>query len=93
MSLTLSISNPQRLDKNTLVGEADVDLPCGVTLRRVMLHRKGDKYWFAFQSQEYLVGQEKRYAQTITFVSPEAKEAFKAEVIPGLMLVLGEMGS
>jgi hypothetical protein len=91
--MPFTISNPQRIDKNSLVGCADVETPSGLKFRRVMLHRKGDKHWFQFQSQEYFAGEEKRFAQIIEFVSPEARERFSEQLLPGLMRVLGEMGS
>jgi hypothetical protein len=88
--MTFTTSNPKLINKNTLIGKVDVEMPSGLILREVMLFEKGSKRWVHFSGKEW-TGQDgkKVYSPLIEFATPEAKDRFQAQVMPLAEKALG----
>ena len=68
--MTFVVTNPKLINKNTLIGKVDVEMPSGLILREVMLFEKGLKRWVHFSGKEW-TGQDgkKNYSPLLEFAS------------------------
>ena len=84
------VSNPRRLNKNSLIGTGDVELPSGLILRAVMLHGNATKRWILLSAKEWVGADGKRnFSPLVEFATPEIAARFKSHVQPLLESALG----
>jgi len=82
-SRSFKITNAKRIDKNTLVGKFDLEMPSGLKISGMMLFEKDGKRWVNFPSREW-VGDDgaKQYSPFLEFASKEARGRFQTAVLP-----------
>jgi len=81
--MSFKLTNPRRLNKNTLVGAFDLELPSGLTISGVMLFEKDGKRWINFPSKEWIDKDgSRKYLPLLGFTSPEIRDRFQAQVLP-----------
>ena len=82
-SASFRLTNPRRLDKNSLVGAFDLEMPSGLKINGVMLFEKNGKRWVGFPSKEW-VKQDgtKSYSPLLEFASRDVADKFQALVLP-----------
>ena len=78
-----TVSNPKRLNKNTLVGSFDLTMPSGLVVRGAMLFEKSGKRWVGFPSKEWVKPDgTKSYFPLLEFASRDIADKFQAQVLP-----------
>jgi hypothetical protein len=77
------VDNPKRLNKNSLVGSFDLQMPSGLIVRGAMLFEKNGKRWVSFPSKEWTdrTGV-KKYFPLLEFASREIADKFQSAVLP-----------
>ena len=77
------LTNPRPLDKNSLRGVFDIQMPSGLIVRGAMLFEKNGKRWVGFPSKEW-VKQDgtKSHSSILEFSSREVSDKFQAAVLP-----------
>jgi hypothetical protein len=77
------ISNPKHINKNTLIGKFDLEMPSGLIVRGAMLFEKAGKRWVSFPSKEW-TGQDgkKNYSPLLEFASRDIADRFQSQVLP-----------
>jgi hypothetical protein len=89
-----TITNFRRLDKNSLRGVFDLELPSGLKINRCMLFEKNGKRWVGFPSEKFT----KRdgttsYSPILEFSSREVSDKFQKAVLPLAEQALGLVGA
>ena len=82
----IRVFNLRRINKNTLIGTADIEVPAwGVTFRNVLWHRKGQQEWVSFPSREWADRKtgEIKYANLVELTRP-VRERFQHAALEGL---------
>jgi hypothetical protein len=78
-----TISNPKILNKNSLVGSFDLQMPSGLIVRGAMLFEKNNRRWVNFPSKEWTdQSGVKKYFPLLEFASREVADRFQAQVLP-----------
>jgi hypothetical protein len=77
------LTNPRPLDKNSLRGVFDIQMPSGLIVRGAMLFEKNGRRWVGFPSKEW-VKQDgtKSYFPLIEFADRSIADKFQAAVLP-----------
>jgi hypothetical protein len=88
------LTNPRPLDKNSLRGVFDIQMPSGLIVRGAMLFEKNGKRWVGFPSKEW-VKQDgtKSYSPILEFSSREVSDKFQKAVLPLAEQALGLVGA
>jgi hypothetical protein len=78
-----TVTNQKLLNKNTLIGSFDLQMPSGLIVRGVMLLGKNGKRWVSFPSKEWTKPDgTKSYFPLFEFASREIADKFQAAVLP-----------
>jgi hypothetical protein len=78
-----TITNFRRLDKNSLRGVFDLELPSGLKINRCMLFEKNSKRWAGFPSEKFTKRDgTTNYSPILEFSSREVSDKFQAAVLP-----------
>jgi hypothetical protein len=78
-----ALSNPKRLDRGTLVGSFDLEMPSGLVVRGAMLFEKGARRWVSFPAKEWTKQDgSKGYYPLLEFASRDISDKFQALVVP-----------
>lgn len=87
---TFKISNARRIDRNSLVGAFDLQMPSGLVVRGAMLFASGGRRWVGFPSKEW-IGEDgaKRYSPLLEFSSRDVADRFQRLVLPLAEQALG----
>jgi hypothetical protein len=87
-------ANFKRLDKNTLIGSADITVVrWKLTFRGCLWFRKGSKEWVNFPGREWLDRDgSKQFADLIKFTDRETFERFQVAALAAIHKVAGEAG-
>lgn len=87
-------ANFKRLDKNTLIGSADLTVVrWKLTFRGCLWFRKGSKEWINFPGREWTDNAgDKQYADLIKFTDRETFERFQVAALAAIHKVAGEAG-
>jgi hypothetical protein len=79
----MKISNAKRINKNTLIGVFDLEMPSGLIIRGAMLFSKNSKKWVGFPSKEWVKSDgSKSYSPLLEFSSREISDRFQQQVLP-----------
>jgi hypothetical protein len=77
------IFNFKNIDKNTLKGFFDLELPFGMILRDCMLCEKDGKRWIGWPAKPYEKQDgSKSWSNIVDFVDNKSKYLFQDEVLP-----------
>jgi hypothetical protein len=77
------LTNPRPLDKNTLRGVFDIQMPSGLIVRGAMLFEKDGKRWVGFPSKEWQKPDGgKGYSPLLEFADRTISDKFQAQVLP-----------
>jgi hypothetical protein len=77
------VTNARRIDKGTLIGAFDIELPSGLKINGVMLFQKDGRRWVGFPAKPFVKPDgTKSYAQLLEFSSREIADKFQAAVLP-----------
>ena len=88
--MTFTVSNPKPINKNTLIGKVDLEMPSGLIVRGVMLFEKSGKRWCSFPSKEWTdQSGKKNYSPLLEFASREIGDKFQSQVLPIVERALG----
>jgi hypothetical protein len=91
-SPSFKISNARRIDKRSLVGAVDIELPSGLKINGLMLLESHGKRWLNFPSKEWTKEDgSKGYSPLLEFSTREAHDRFQALVMPLVEQALGLM--
>jgi len=87
-------SNFRRIDKNTLVGSADLTVPrWNMRFRGCLWHKRGAKEWVAFAVREWLDRDgSKQYAVLVEFTDRDTHDRFQQAALAAIHRVAGEGG-
>lgn len=78
-----SITNAKLLQRGTLIGSFDLEMPSGLIVRGAMLFEKDSKRWVNFPSKEWTKNDgTKGYFPLLEFASREISDKFQALVRP-----------
>lgn len=69
-----TVTNPKLLNKNTLVGSFDLQMPSGLIVRGAMLFEKSGKRWKPDGTKSYF--------PLLEFASRDIGERFQQQVLP-----------
>jgi len=84
------ITNARRLDKNSLIGAFDLELPSGLIVRGAMPFEKAGKRWVNFPSKEWTKADgTKSYFPLLEFASRDVADRFQTLVRPLAEQALG----
>jgi hypothetical protein len=84
------ITNHRRLDKNSLVGVFDLELPSGLKINGAMLFAKNGKRWVSFPSKEWVKQDGTRsFSPLIEFADRSIADKFQSVVTPLAVQALG----
>jgi hypothetical protein len=84
------LTNPPPLDKNTLRGVFDIQMPSGLIVRGAMLFEKNGKRWVGFPSKEWTKQDgTKSFFPLIEFADRSIADKFQAAVLPLAVEALG----
>jgi hypothetical protein len=87
------VSNFKRLDKNSLRGFFDLELPSGMILRSCSYHVKGDSQWIGWPAKPYVKEDgSKAWQNIIDFVDNKTKYILQDHVIPLVLQAMSEAG-
>jgi hypothetical protein len=79
----MKITNAKRINKNTLIGVFDLEMPSGFIVRGAMLFEKAGKRWVGFPSKEWVKSDgSKSYSPLLEFSSREISDRFQQQVLP-----------
>lgn len=79
----MKISNEKRINKNTLIGVFDIEMPSGLIVRGAMLFEKNGRRWVGFPSKEWTKPDgTKSYSPLLEFSSKEIADKFQTLVLP-----------
>jgi hypothetical protein len=83
MTASFKISNSKRINKNTLIGVFDLELPSGLKINGCMLLEKNGKRWVGFPSKEWTKPDgTKSYSPLLEFTAREIADRFQGAVLP-----------
>jgi len=92
----ITIADWKPRESGTLVGFFSANLPSGLELHELMLHRRDGSWWLSFPSKPMLAADgaalrdergKIRYSPTlVTFAQRQARDRFTAEVLAALRL-------
>ena len=83
MSAAFKLTNARRIDKGTLIGAFDLELPSGLKINGVMLLEKNGKRWCGFPAKAFVKPDgTNSYAQLLEFSTREVADKFQAAVLP-----------
>jgi hypothetical protein len=78
-----AVTNAKLLNKHTLVGSFDLQMPSGLVVRGAMLFEKTGKRWVNFPSKEWVKSDgTKSYSPLLEFSSREVNDRFQQQVLP-----------
>jgi hypothetical protein len=78
-----SITNAKLIQKNSLVGSFDLEMPSGLIIRGAMLFEKNGSRWVNFPSKEWTKQDgTKGYYPLLEFASREINDRFQKLVMP-----------
>jgi hypothetical protein len=87
---SFKITNPRRINKNSLIGAFDLEMPSGLKINGVMVLESHGRRWIGFPSKEWQKSDgSKGYAPLIEFGSPVVRERFQTVVLPLAEQALG----
>lgn len=88
--MTITVSNPKKLEKGTLRGFCDLELPSGLIIRGAMLFEKNGKRWVGFPSKEWTKADgTKGYSPLLEFADRDVSDKFQAAVLPLALQAFG----
>lgn len=83
MTPSFKITHQKRINKNTLIGVFDLELPSGLKINGFMLLEKNGKRWFGFPSREWVKPDGARsYSPLLELASRELADRFQGAVLP-----------
>ena len=86
---SVRVINWRKLEKGTLRGFFDVELPSGMVLKECSLHEKGDSRWVNAPSRKFEgKGGETKYQRLVDFSSRRIAERFRSDVLHALDALL-----
>jgi hypothetical protein len=75
--------NARRINKNSLLGAFDLEMPSGLKINGVMLLESNGKRWVSFPSKEWTKQDgTKGFSPLIEFASTEVRDKFQKQVLP-----------
>jgi hypothetical protein len=86
---TFVVTNAKLINKNSLIGRFDLEMPSGMVIRDMLLLESGGRRWCNFPSEKY----EKSDGSTgwkpfISFTDRKTADRFQAQIVP---LALGAL--
>jgi hypothetical protein len=81
--MTIAVTNARKLNKNSLRGFFDVELPSGMKLNGCTLLEKDGKRWIGLPSREWQkTDGSKSYVPIVEIPDRDARDKFNAAVLP-----------
>jgi hypothetical protein len=81
--MTIAVTNARKLNKNSLRGFFDVELPSGMKLNGCTLLEKDGKRWIGLPSKEWTKADgSKSYVPVVEIPDRDARDKFNAAVLP-----------
>jgi hypothetical protein len=80
---TPAIRNFKYLERNTLRGFFDLELPSGLVLSGCPLHTKGERWWIGMPAKPYTKPDgEQTWAKIVDFRDKQTSDRFQETIIP-----------
>jgi len=81
--MNFTITNAKLLNRKSLVGSFDLEMPSGLIVRGAMLFEKDGRRWVSFPSKEWTKQDgTKGYFPLLEFASREIGDKFQKQVLP-----------
>jgi len=88
--MSYTVTNTKQINKGTLIGFCDLEMPSGLIVRGLMLFEKNGKRWANFPSKEFTKADGgKGYSPLLEFVDRGVSDRFQSEVLPLVLRAFG----